>query len=383
MRILADENIPYVVQAFGTLGEVRTMPGRQMRPEHLGDVDVLLVRSTTEVNAHLLGDSPIRFVATATTGTDHVDQELLRRRGIGFAFAEGCNSNSVAEYVVSALLTMSGSQVRPLAGQRLGVIGVGRIGSLVVRYAKALGMEVLANDPPRQRAEGGGFLPLEVVLSESDAMTLHVPLTLAGPDPTVHLIGPGQLALMRPGAVLINTSRGEVVDASALQAALSAKRIRAVIDTWPNEPTIDTDLLAGVDLGTAHIAGYSAEGKLAGTVMIYQAACRYLGIRPTWSARGVLPRPEPDELQLVGELGDDESAVAWAVWQAYDISRDDEELRKLLAMDLPARAAHFDELRARYPLRREFPAYTVSLPTGRTRLAETLAGLGFRLRRVK
>jgi erythronate-4-phosphate dehydrogenase len=379
VRILADENIMFVRQAFAALGEVRTMPGREVRCEHVRDVDVLLVRSVTQVNAELIGDSPVRFVATATIGTDHVDTSLLAQRGIGFAAAEGCNANSVAEYVVSALLTMSSRLGRPLAGQRLGVVGVGRIGGRVVRYARALGMDVLMNDPPRQRAEGGDFVSLDQVLDESDVVTLHVPLTLGGPDATVHLIGPGQLALMRPQAVLINTSRGEVVDAPALQAAVQAGRVRAVIDTWPYEPGIDCELLSRVDLGTAHVAGYSADGKLNGTVMIYQAACQHLGIRPTWSPAGLLAPPERAELWL-SEQGDDESATTWAVWQAYDISRDDEELRKLLALPAADRAGHFDALRAKYPYRREFGAYTVKVPAARTPVAVALDVLGFQVR---
>lgn len=380
MRILADENIMFVGQAFAALGEVRTMPGREMRGEHLCDVDVLLVRSVTQVNAELIGDSPVKFVATATIGTDHVDTAYLAKRGIGFASAEGCNANSVAEYVVSALLTMSSRLGRPLAGKRLGVVGVGRIGGRVVRYARALGMDILMNDPPRQRAEGGDFVSLEQVLVESDVVTLHLPLTLGGPDATVHLIGPGQLALMRPRAVLINTSRGEVVDAPALQAALQAGRVRAVIDTWPNEPGIDCDLLSRVDLGTAHVAGYSADGKLNGTTMIYNAVCQHLGIRPTWSPAGLFAAPEFADLWL-SEHGDDESAIGWAVWHAYDISRDDEELRKLLALPAADGGGHFDALRAKYPYRREFSAYTVKVPARLTPAAVALDVLGFQVRR--
>jgi erythronate-4-phosphate dehydrogenase len=380
--ILADEIIPRVKQAFGTLGNVRTMTGRDIRPANLKTVDILVVRSTTRVNADLIGDSPVRFVATATSGIDHVDTQFLAERGIGFAAAAGCNANSVAEYVVSALLAQSSMRQRPLAEQSLGVVGVGHVGRRVARYAKALGMDVLLNDPPRQRAEGGDFVSLDEVLAECDVVTLHVPFTLSGPDATVHLVGPGQLALMRDGATLINTSRGPVVDGPALQTALESKRLHAVIDTWPNEPNIDAELLRCVDLGTAHVAGYSADAKLAGTTMTYRAVCKHLGAEPKWSPEGLLPEPEPADGVIGSAEQDDESAVTWAVWRAYDVTHDDDELRRVLPMPAADRAAHFDRLRSEYPLRREFGAHTVRVHGQRTSLIETLAALGFRVRKV-
>src|ERR1019366_2901931 len=183
MRIVADPNIPFVQEAFGPLGEVRLVPGRQITARSVRDADALLVRSVTPVNAALLDGSPVKFVATATIGIDHIDQEYLSAKAIGFASAQGSNANSVAEYVVAAMLQMAQRQKFRLRDKTLGVIGVGHVGSRVVRDAEALGMRVLQNDPPRALAENAlQFIPLERLLAEADIIALHVPLTKAGAD---------------------------------------------------------------------------------------------------------------------------------------------------------------------------------------------------------
>jgi erythronate-4-phosphate dehydrogenase len=284
MKIVADPNIPFVREAFGALGEIVFVPGRQMDAAIVRDADLLLVRSVTPVNAALLDGSRVKFVATATIGTDHIDLDYLQSRSIGFSSAAGSNANSVAEYVVTAMLEVAHRRKFRLRDKTLGVIGVGNVGTRVSRYAEALGMRVLRNDPPRARTERlTDFVPIERVLSDADIITLHVPLTKEGAHATHHMVAKDTLAALedrRP--ILINTSRGAVVDNKALLKAIDGERLGGVVlDVWENEPNISPELLDVVEIGTPHIAGYSFDGKANGTQMIYEAACKFFGIEPS------------------------------------------------------------------------------------------------------
>ena len=326
MRIVADPNIPYVREAFTALGDVTLIPGRGMTAATVRDAEILLVRSVTPVNAALLDGSRVRFVATATIGTDHVNEAYLRNQGIGFASAAGSNANSVAEYVVAALLEWAHEHKFRLRDKTLGVVGVGNVGSRVVRYAEALGMRVLKNDPP---------LGMHEPALTADIVTVHVPLL----DTTRHMFHRDKLERF----FLINTSRGPVVDNKALLKAIDANRIPgAVLDVWENEPNISPELLDVVDLGTPHIAGYSLDGKVNGVRMIYEAVCRHFGFPPAWKPA----LPTPPAIDLTGDTRE-------VVKRIYDITADDAALR--------ANIRDFDRLRAEYPVRREFFAYGFQL----------------------
>ena len=379
MKIVADENMPFAKEAFSTLGEVILLPGRAMTREAVQDASVLAVRSVTKVDAELLEGSSVRFVGTATIGVDHVDADYLESRSIGFASAPGSNAVSVAEYVMAALLTLSDRRGENLEGKTLGVVGCGNVGSRVCRRAEALGMRVLRNDPPLQRLSGdGGYLPLEA-LFESDFITLHVPLTREGRDATYHLADAGFLAKMRPDAALLNTSRGAVADGTALKDALSEGRLRdAVLDVWEGEPDIDFGLLGQAALGTPHIAGYSYDGKLKGTDMIYRAACRHFGAAPTFDIRAAAPAPQVPELELTAAERPGEEVLREAVKAIYDIEADDARLRQAASLAPSDRGKRFDELRKTYPVRREFANTHVRCPGAPEALVDKLAGLGFK-----
>ena len=235
MKIVADENIPYAREAFSHFGDVTLVPGRNIPP--LGDTDALVVRSITKVNESLLSGTSVKFVGTATIGIDHIDREYLRENGIGFASAPGSNSNSVAEYVTAALLEYAAERKMELAGKSIAVIGVGNVGSKVVRKCGAMGMTVLKNDPPLKDATGDqSFLPLKDVLG-ADFVTLHVPLTREGEYPTFHMAGSDFFSGMN--SVLLNTSRGRVVDERALSTALGKNVASAILDVWEHEPDVD------------------------------------------------------------------------------------------------------------------------------------------------
>ncbi|MGD1018941.1 MAG: 4-phosphoerythronate dehydrogenase PdxB [Verrucomicrobiia bacterium] len=372
MKIIADPNIPLVQEAFGPLGEVRLVPGREITADAVRDADALLVRSVTPVNAALLDGSRVRFVATATIGFDHIDREYLSQKGIGFASAQGSNANSVAEYVTAAMLELAHRQKFRLRDKTLGVIGVGNVGSRVVRYAEALGMRVLQNDPPRQRTERlAQFVSLERVLAEADIVTLHVPLARAGADATFHLFDKDRLgAVERRKPILINSSRGAVMDNPALLKAVDGEHLGGVVlDVWENEPNISPELLDVVDLATPHIAGYSFDGKVNGTRMIYEAVCGFFHLPPTWSPH--LPPPPVPRIELAVSSGEDEEEVLRRVIRrVYDINGDDSALR--------GNVRAFDKLRAEYPVRREFFNTELVLRGASKELRATFAALGFK-----
>ena len=381
MRIVADENIPYVDEAFGRLGAVRTVLGRTVSADDVADADVLLIRSVTRVDEGLLARSNVRFVGTATIGTDHIDADYLASRRIAFSSAAGSNANSVAEYVIATLLTLGERLGITWAGRTLGVVGVGNIGRLVVRNAAAMGLRVLQNDPPRARAEGpDAFVDLDTVCAEANVITLHTPLTREGVDRTMHLFDHDRLAGLRPETILLNSGRGAVVDNTALLDALRSGRVTAAcLDVWENEPTIDVGLLDAVAVGTPHIAGYSFDGKVAGTKMLFDAVCRELDLDGTWEPADCLPPPTVPHIEIDATGQADQAVLRDLVRRVYDVEADDGRLRGLLELPPERRGDRFDHLRKTYPVRREFHNTQVALTGADDRLRQTLHAWGFRI----
>lgn len=386
MKIVCATNMPFAEEAFSTLGDVRVIEGRDISAADVREARVLAIRSTTQVNRTLLEGSQVGFVGTATIGTDHMDIGYFGEAGIRWCFAPGCNANSVSEYVTAALLCLGQRHGLTLEGRTLGVIGVGNVGSRVVRKARALGMRVLMNDPPRERAgtgqdarfEPGPFVSLEQILAEADVITVHVPLTKEGPDKTFHLADAAFFSKVRKGCLFLNAARGGVVETDALLKALDTGRVgHVVLDTWEGEPRYRTDMLARADLGTPHIAGHSFEGKVMGTVMVYREACRFLGREPTWSHEPLMPPTLVPEIEVDGARGGDEAILRETVRRLYDIEADDRRLRETAGADEAARAKAFDRLRREYPERREFHYTRVRVKNGSPALRKKLQGLGF------
>lgn len=385
MLIVADENMPLLDEFFGDLGEIRRFPGRSLAAADVAGADLLLVRSVTRVGAGLLGESRPRFVGSATIGTDHIDLEWLAGEGIPFASAPGCNAVAVAGYVATLLALYAEERQVPASGLRLGVIGCGNVGRAVLPCAQALGHEVAVCDPwlePAALPEGVAVMDLDGLLAWADVLTLHVPLTRSGPHPTHHLL---DAARLRAGhwQLLINTARGPVVDNRALAELLATDTGRsAVLDVWEEEPAVSPALLRRVRYGTPHVAGYSVEGKWRGTAMIYEAACRRLGITPQTNLAAIRAArgDRPEALRWAGSLAATLAAVC-------DIAGDDTRLRAVVSDDRVATAAAFDRLRREYRERREFSHYRlVGLPpavagprgTAQTKTPrEVLAALGF------
>ena len=356
MKIIADENIIFVGEAFSELGEVHLYAGREITNALLKDADVLLVRSVTEVNANLLEGTNVKFVGTATIGTDHIDTAYLADKGISFTDARGCNSDAVAEYVFTVLLNISNEQKFTLKGKSIGVVGVGNIGSRIVRLAGVLGMKVLQNDPPLKRKTGEKhFLELKDLMNV-DIITFHVPLNMQGEDRTYHLFDYEKINSLKDGAIIINASRGPVIVNSSLEEFIEEKKFTAVLDVWENEPEINMHLLQKIRFGTPHIAGYSFEGKVNGTVILYNALCGFLNKKPVW-----LPKIPPAENSLIRINGNSspEKELYKTVNHVYNISSDDNNIRGISKADNPGK--YFDNLRKKYNLRREFPNYVVDI----------------------
>ena len=379
MKIVADVNIPFVKKCFSSIGEVTIVGGREITSGVVADADALLVRSITPVDEKLLAGSKVRFVATATIGFDHVDIDFLPRKNIGFASAPGSNANSAAEYVIAGLLDIGQRYALDLEGRSIGIIGVGNVGSRVAKKCAAMGMAVYLNDPPLQRQTGDAkYLPLEKVF-DCDFITFHTPLTFEGRDKTYHLADEKFFKSLKQRCVFINASRGGVVDSSALKSAIRSGRLRAVLlDVWENEPNIDIELLKIVDLGTPHIAGYSLDGKIAGMIMIYRAACEYFAVKPKFDLRDFLPEPAVPELKVNPNITNDQDVLLSSVQKIYRIDKDDTRLRRILDKPVENRGEHFDNLRKNYSIRREFQNTRVILEDTNSALAKKLIGIGFK-----
>lgn len=354
-RIVADENIPQVAACFAQLGEVRTLPGRSLSAAAVSDADILLVRSVTRVDAALLEGSRVRFVGTATIGTDHLDLDYLARRGIAVASAPGSNADSVVDYVLSSLCALPGVAERLLGGGVAGIVGLGNVGGRLLRRLQRLGIRCVGYDPLLGARVDLPLVSLEEALA-ADVVCLHTPLTRGGAHPTRHLLDGARLEGLRPGTVLLNAGRGAVVDNAALRRRLErAGDLQVVLDVWETEPGFDPALQALVAIGTPHIAGYSLDGKLAGTRMMVEACCRFLGVPlPDLPAAGpALP------LRLAPGL--EGAELLRAVVQAvYDVRVDDAAMRAATAgLSGAELGAAFDRLRKQYPVRRELGAVEI------------------------
>lgn len=338
MKIVIDDKIPYIREAIKRLGcEAVYKNGSGIGSDDVRGADALIVRTRTRCDGRLLDGSGVKFVATATIGFDHIDAAYMRRAGIEWMSCPGCNAASVAQYVRSVLLLLKRDRGARLGGMTIGIVGCGHVGSKVKAVAEEYGMRTLVCDPPRQeRGDGGPFVAMDSIEREADIITFHVPLTGDGPHPTRHLADEAFFSRLGRRPIIINTSRGAVVDNKALLDALIYNKVEdAVIDTWENEPRISLPLLEKAWIATPHIAGYSADGKVNADNMVIEGLCRHFGLPPQ-------PRIVPPALppEFVPSADDDTLRL-----QLYNPLEDSARLK--------ASPAKFEELRGDYPLRRE------------------------------
>ncbi|WP_027671240.1 4-phosphoerythronate dehydrogenase [Rheinheimera baltica] len=350
MQIFADENMPLVNAFFEDIGDVTLFNGRNVTASQLENADILLVRSVTNVNAELLAkNSKLKFVGTATIGMDHIDQAYLASRNVSFASAPGCNAQSVVEYVLSSLWCLAERYQWHLEKKTVGIVGVGNIGSRLVRALTALNIKVLQCDPVRAEQDNGfEHTDFDLLCQHADIISFHTPLQTLGKWPTRHMLNTTSLQRLKPDCAIINASRGAVIDNHALlnDLLVTHRRRAVVLDVWESEPDILTALLPYVDIATAHIAGHSVEGKARGTEMLYQHCCKLLGQPVIHQLGQVLSVPAMEKLQISEKFRlPDVQNLARLL---YDVRRDDAMLRQHLAEQ------GFDWLRKHYPPRREF-----------------------------
>jgi erythronate-4-phosphate dehydrogenase len=374
MKIVIDDKIPYIRGAFEPFAEVVYLPGSKTTPDVLKDADAIVTRTRTKCNQELLEGSKVKFIATATIGYDHIDTDYCKQAGIEWTNAPGCNAESVNQYIASALFSYSMKKRFDLKDKTIGIVGVGHVGSKVARLCETIGMKVLLNDPPRERAEAPEqFVSLEKIQNEADIITFHVPLNMEGEDTTFHIVDEKFIQNLKKNPLLLNSCRGEVFDSEAIKNALKTGAVSGFIaDCWENEPDIDLELLEMADYGTPHIAGYSKEGKANGTKMSVQAISRFfsLGIN-NWEPENV-ELPKKTTIEIDGTQRREYSILAEAVLSTYDIEIDDEALRKNPQL--------FEKLRGDYPVRREFDSYTIVAKNIENETLNKLKRLGFSIK---
>ena len=344
MKIIIDNKIPYIKEAVQRIAdEVVYAPGKDFTPELVRDADALIVRTRTHCNRDLLEGSRVRFIATATIGFDHIDTEYCKQAGIEWTNAPGCNSASVAQYIQSSLLVWKSCRNKKLNELTIGIIGVGNVGSKVAKVAQDFGMRVLLNDLPREEKEGAErFSSLKKIAEECDIITFHVPLYKEGKYKTFHLADEDFFQSLKRKPVIINTSRGEVIQTDALLKALNSRMISdAIIDVWEHEPEINRDLLEKTFIGTPHIAGYSADGKANATRMSLDAICKFFQIKGDYEIN------VPALVSPIIHAKNHEEAVL----QMYNPTEDSNRLKNQPEL--------FETLRGDYPLRREEKAYII------------------------
>ncbi len=346
MKVIVDDKIPYIKDALSTICDnVVYLQGKDFTPEVVRDADALILRTRTRCNRQLLEGSSVKFIATATIGFDHIDTEYCREAGVEWTNAPGCNAASVAQYIESSLRLIERHATRPLSEMTIGVVGVGHVGSRVADVARDLGMKVLLNDPPRAEREGSDvFCSLEQIADECDVITFHTPLIREGVHATFHLADTDFFRGLKRRPYIINSSRGEVVSNEALLQALRSGVIRqAVVDVWENEPNINIELLREVLIGTPHIAGYSADGKVNATVMSLNSLCRFFGIGREFH----IEPPAPAERIIRAH------SLSEATLRMYNPEDDCRKLRE--------HPESFEQIRNCYPIRREKEAFGVEI----------------------
>lgn len=365
--LIIDQNIPYLKGVLDPFASIEYLDAGSINNHSVKYADGLLIRTRTKVNEVLLTKTKVRFIASATIGFDHIDIEYCKNNGVAVFNAPGCNAGSVQQYIASVLMSLIKNKQK-FSDITLGIVGVGHTGKKVKQFAETIGMKVLLNDPPRQRIEGSEkYVSLEKILTESDIISFHVPLTFEGEDATFHLLSGQNSAFIKKGTTIINASRGEVCDEKVLKELSCTKQCTLALDVWKNEPEIDSVLLSAAKIATAHIAGYSADGKAIASQIIAGKAADFFGFNLDKST--FLEPPLPENNLIIPENGTFEEIISRCILHTYSVMHDSEILK--------INPGAFENLRNSYPIRREFSAYNVKSANLSVHTLQTLIKLGF------
>jgi len=355
IKIIADNKIPFLSGLFDGIAEIQFLPAKEITNKTITDADALIIRTRTKCNADLLTNTNVKFIASATIGFDHIDTYFCKENNIKWTNAPGCNACSVVQYIESALLNLAQKYNFSLAAKTLGIVGVGNVGKRVIKIAEKLKMNVLLNDPPRQRNEKSTeFVSLENIQQNADIITIHAPLNRVGEDKTFHLVDSEFLRKVKKTAFVINSARGEIIDNRALKFALHEKKIAgAVLDVWENEPNLDLDLLSLVSFGTPHIAGYSTDAKANCTLSSFKSVCEFFNLECDNQLELSIPKPDKIDFEIDCEKKTEQQIQTEIINLAYDINFDDIRLRKS--------PQEFENLRNNYFLRRKLSVFNYKL----------------------
>lgn len=382
MKIICDTSLPLGRTLFGQLGTITLLDTAKITSEAVRDADMLIVRNK-EVGAELLQGSQVKFVCAAVIGTDTLDTTWLEQQGIRWCSAPGCNAESVADYTVAGLLELFHTRRKVVAGQTIGLIGVGALGKILKKRFETMGFKVLCCDAPRkdnpEDIEAQSFVDLPALLSEADIICLAAPLLREGKYITYHLLDEKALAHVKHGAILLNLSRGGVTDAQAVIRALDAGTLSdAVIDVWEGEEHFNVTLAEKAFLATPHVAGLAYEGKVNGAIAVYRQACNFLGVKPTWAP--VLPPPLIANIDI-DAAGKKDDEILWYITQKVSlIVMASMNFQETFLMDPEMRAKAFATQRRTHPFRRQFSATTVTIAHPRPLVLEKIAAIGFKVK---
>lgn len=372
--IIIDDAVPYAEAIFSHLGKVITLPGKSIDAQTVQNADSLIVRSRTQVNKDLLKNSKITFVGSTVVGLDHIDQEYLKNQNIEFYSAQGCNANSVAEYIITALYELAEKFNFTLTNKTLGIIGVGNVGQKVYNKAKQLGITCLLNDPPKIEQQPGlvdsdNYVDLETCLT-ADIITVHTPLTKTGKYPSYNLISAEKLTKIKPNQIIINAARGGVINE---EAWINTPTLANIIDCWDNEPNINEQLYKTAFLATPHVAGHSLEAKVAGSSMVYHELCKYWSTEPQTDWQNKLP--ENPKLISIPTTDSIQTAIHQTLNKTHDIKDDDRAIRSNNISEVHKKYEHY---RRNFPIYREFHIHKASSTTNK-KFNKLLKSLEFNL----
>lgn len=377
MKILIDENIPYAKKIFGVFGKIILTNGRLISRSLLKGIDILIVRSVTKINEELLHGSNIKFVGTTTSGFDHVDIKWLKKSGIFFSYAPSCNKASVVEYIFSALLFESKINNFNLNDKIIGIVGVGNIGSYLNYCLKKLGIKTLLCDPFKKKISKNkkDFFSLSKLIKESNILTFHTSLNKDKKYSSYHLLDKDELNEIPCGCILLNTSRGSVINNIELFKILKkGKKVDVILDVWENEPNIFIPLLNKVKIATPHIAGYSIEGRIRGAFQIFRSLDNFLNKKNYKKInKNFFNFNKIKKLKITGKL--DQKKLTYLVHSIYNVYDDNINFRKL-----PNIIEKFDFFRKNYSNRREWSSFIIHCNNQDT--ANTLKKLGFNIKLI-
>ena len=367
-KIIIDDAVPFAKEIFSSLGKVTCIAGNKINSKHLVDADALIIRSRTKITPPLLTNSKVQFIGSTVVGLDHVDQNYLLQNNIQFYSAQGCNANSVAEFVITCIVNYAKENNIILKNKTLGIIGVGNVGRLLQQKAITLGLKILANDPPRQQQKNKhNFVDLNSVLN-ADIVSFHTPLIASGNYPTKHLLNKENFKLIKPQALIINAARGGIIDEKAwLNYAKQHPTLTSIIDCWQDEPNINPKLYAIAKIATPHIAGHALDAKIKGTLMVYQKLCKLWNIKKNNHWKNYLPKPPPT-IKLI-QYPTNQQTIYQLLKKCYQPNKDHQ------AINL-TNSTEFEYYRRHYPTRREWSEHSIEQTTNQ-QLNNTLIKLGF------